>query len=277
MPSGICDVSEVFGDLGGILHRAADETNLAPVLARHVDGQLDAMNRRREAGDEQAPLGADKDFFKLAMHRAFAGRVALALDVGRILQERQHAFFAVLGKAVQIEQAVVGGRGIDLEIAGMQHHAERRVDGERHAIDQAVRHLQGMNRERADLEALSGTDLAQVGVVEKLVLVELIFDVGQGELGAPDGNIQFAENPGQGADVVFVAVREHDAAHMLAILQQVRNVGDDDVDAQQLGFGKHEAGVDHDDVVAVADGHAVHTELAHPAQRNNMQFSCWHY
>jgi hypothetical protein len=105
------------------------------------------------------------------------------------------------------------------------------------------------------------------------VFVELVFDVGQRELGGPDGNVQFAENPGQGADVVFVAVREHDAAHMLAILEQVRNVGNDDVDAQQLGLGEHQAGIDHDDVIAIADGHAVHTELAHPAQRNNMQFS----
>ena len=108
----------------------------------------------------------------------------------------------------------------------------------------------------------------RIGVVEKLVFVELIFDVSQRELGRPNRNIQFAENPRQGADVIFVAVREHDAAHMLAIFEQVRNVGDDDIDAQQLGFREHQAGVDHDDVVAEADGHAVHTELAHPAQRN---------
>ncbi len=97
------------------------------------------------------------------------------------------------------------------------------------------------------------------------MFVELVFDVGQRELGAPDGNIQFAENPRQGADVVFVAVRKDNAAHMLAIFEQVRNVGDDDVDAQQLGFGEHKPRVYHDDVIAEADGHAVHTELAHPA------------
>jgi hypothetical protein len=65
--------------------------------------------------------------------------------------------------------------------------------------------------------------------------------------------------------VVFVAVRKDDAAHMLAIFEQVRNVGNDDVDAQQLSFGEHQAGVNNDDVIAKADGHAVHTELAQPA------------
>ena len=139
-----------------------------------------------------------------------------------------------------------------------------------------MRYLQRMNGERSNLEAFSGTNFAQVGVIEELVFVELIFDIGQSELSAPDGNIQFAQNPGQGADVIFMAMRKDDAAHMLAILKQVRNVGDDDVDAQQLSFRKHEACVNHDDVVAIADGHAVHTELAHPTQRNYVQFSCWH-
>ena len=60
------------------------------------------------------------------------------------------------------------------------------------------------------------------------------------------------------------------------ILKQVRDVGNNDVDAQQLGFGKHQAGIDHDDVIAIADGHAVHPELAHPAERNYVQFPVWH-
>src|ERR1700681_4636290 len=133
-----------------------------------------------------------------------------------------------------------------------------------------------MNGEGSNLEAFSGTDFAQVGVVEELVFVELIFDVGQRELGRPNRNIQFTENPRQSADVIFVAVRKDDAAHVLAIFEKIGNVGDDDVDAQQLGFREHQAGVNYDNVIAKTDGHAVHTELAHPAQRNNMQFSSWH-
>ena len=108
------------------------------------------------------------------------------------------------------------------------------------------------------------------------MFVELIFDVGQCELGSPNGNVQFTENPGQAADVIFVAVGKDDAPHMLAIFKQVRNVGNDDVNTEQFGFGKHQPSVNHDDVVAIADGHAVHTELAHTAQRNNVQFSSCH-
>ena len=273
---GNLDVAQILGDLRGIVHRAPDERHLAPVLPRHFHRQLDAMDGGRKTGDEQPPLGVREDFVKLPPHRALARRVALALDVGRVLEQRQHAGLAVLGEGVQIEQPVVGRRGIDFEIAGMNDHAQRRVDRQRHAIHQAVRHLDGMDGERPDLETLARADLAQIGIVEQSVLFQLVFDVGQRELRAPDRHVQFAQNPGQRADVVFVAVGQNDAAHPLAVFGQVGDIGDDDVDAQQFGFGKHQAGVDDDNVVTPANGHAVHPELAQAAQGHDVQFSSWH-
>jgi hypothetical protein len=155
----------------------------------------------------------------------------------------------------------------------VQHHAERRVNRKSDAIHQAVRDLQGMNGEGSNLETFSRTNFAQIGRVEKLVFIELIFDVGKRELGGPDRDVQFAENPGQGSDVIFVPVRKHDAAHQFAIFDQIRNIGNNNIDAEQFGFGKHEPGIYDHDVIAIADGHAVHAELAHAAERNNMQFS----
>ncbi len=177
---------------------------------------------------------------------------------------------------MQVEKLVVGGRGIDFEIAGVNDDAERRVDRERDAIDQAVRDLDGMDGERSGLEALVGAHFAQVGVVEQAVLVEFVFDVGERELGAPDGDFEFGEHPGERADVVFVAVREDDSAHALAVLDEIRNVGDNDVDAEQFGFGEHESGIDDENVVSPADGHAVHAEFAEASERDNLQFSSGH-
>ena len=62
--------------------------------------------------------------------------------------------------------------------------------------------------------------------------------------------------------MIFVAVGENDSAHTLAVFGEIGNVRDHDVDAQQFGLGEHEARVDHDNVVAPADGHAVHAEFA---------------
>src|SRR5690348_13534776 len=101
-----------------------------------------------------------------------------------------------------------------------------------------------MDGEGSGLEAFIGAHLTQVGIVKQAVLVKFVFDIGQRELGTPDRNVEFGEHPGQRADVVFVAVGQDDAANALAILDEIRNVGDYDVDAKKFGFGEHESGVD---------------------------------
>ena len=68
------------------------------------------------------------------------------------------------------------------------------------------------------LNGSPGSNLVQFGVIQQAVFFELAFHVGQRELGAADRNVQLGQNPGQRADVVFVAVRQHDRPHVLAIL-----------------------------------------------------------
>src|ERR1019366_5704002 len=126
---------------------------------------------------------------------------------------------------MQIEKAVVGGRGVNLEIASVYDDAQRSMNGEGHAIHQAVRHLDGTDGEWANLDAVPGAHFVEIGVVEQAVFVEFVLDIGQGELRTPYRDIQFGENPGQSADVVFVSVGENDAAHPLPVLGEVGNVG----------------------------------------------------
>src|ERR1035438_10901509 len=71
-------------------------------------------------------------------------------------------------------------------------------------------------------------------------------------------------------------MREDNAANPLAVLDQVGDVGDHNVDPEQFSFGEHEPGVDYDNIVVPADRHAVHTELAEAPQGDNLQFSSWH-
>src|SRR5436305_1960922 len=67
-------------------------------------------------------------------------------------------------------------------------------------------------------------------------------------------------------------VGNDDAAHLVAALFQVGDVGDDQVDAQHRLLGEHEAAVDHDDVVAVLEGHHILADLFKAAQRDGAQF-----
>ncbi len=68
--------------------------------------------------------------------------------------------------------------------------------------------------------------------------------------------------------MVFVAVGEDDGANVSAVLFEVGDVRNDEVNAEELGFGKHHAGVDDEDVVAEPEGHHVHAEFAEAAERD---------
>ena len=161
---------------------------------------------------------------------------------------------------------------VDLEVAGVEHNADGGVDGKRDAVHQRVSDSDGHDAERPKGETATGKDFDELGVVEKAMLIELAFNVGQGELGAVDGHVEVGKDPGQAADVVLVAVGEDDAADLVAVFNQVGDVWHDDVDAEQLFFGEHEAGVDDEDVVAEAKCEAVHAELTESAERDYLQF-----
>jgi hypothetical protein len=45
----------------------------------------------------------------------------------------------------------------------------------------------------------------------------------------------------------------------------IRDIRDDDIDAEELFFGEHESGVDDEDVVAEAECQTIHAELTEPA------------
>ena len=75
--------------------------------------------------------------------------------------------------------------------------------------------------------------------------------------------------------MVFVAVGDDDAAQLFLALQQVADIGDDQVDAQHLFLGEHQAGIDDDDVVVVLDGHHVLADFAQAAEGDDLEFFFW--
>ena len=133
-----------------------------------------------------------------------------------------------------------------------------------------------LNGEGTESELFFGRDLDEGDFVEELVLFELAFDIGQREFGGVDGNLEFAEDPWKSADVVFVAVGKDDGADVFPVLGEVGDVGYDDVDAEQLRFREHEAGINDDYVVFPADREAVHSEFAEAAEGDDFQLICLH-
>src|SRR5258708_37463345 len=66
--------------------------------------------------------------------------------------------------------------------------------------------------------------------------------------------------------MVFVPVAEEDSEHLAAWLEQVRDVGQDEVDPQHVLLREHEPGVDDEDLVLPLERPHVDADLAKAAE-----------
>ena len=104
--------------------------------------------------------------------------------------------------------------------------------------------------------------------VVKTVFAELVVDERQRELGAVHGRrrIELFHEIRHAADMVFMPVREENAADLVFILDEIGDIGEDEVDARHLFGREDDARVDDDDVVPVLDGGHVLADLADAAK-----------
>ena len=71
--------------------------------------------------------------------------------------------------------------------------------------------------------------------------------------------------------MVLMTMREKDGFDFALVLQQICNVGNDDVNAEEFLVWKHDAGINDDDGSVRPECHHVHAEFAEPAQRNDFE------
>ena len=76
--------------------------------------------------------------------------------------------------------------------------------------------------------------------------------------------------------MVLVTVGENQATNVLTILKKESEIGNDDVDAQHVGVGKHHSGVDDDNIVTVSDGMTIHTKVTQAAEGDDLQLFIGH-
>src|SRR5208283_1012687 len=100
-----------------------------------------------------------------------------------------------------------------------------------------VRHADGLNGEWPDGELPLRLDLDQLDIVKQLVLFQLVFNIGQREFGGIHRHLQLVQDPGQPPNVILVPVGQNDGPHVFLVLNQVGDVGNDDVYAQELRLG----------------------------------------
>src|SRR5712692_226550 len=255
-------------DLHVVDHAPANEGHLTPHALGDVDHLLNAVNRRRKARQNHAPRRRAAQLFDARHNRELRRRKSGALHVGRVAEQREHAFIAIACESMQIEGSTVHGRLINLKVPRVNNHADRCADRQRHAINGAVRDRDELDFVRPNLHEAAGENFTKCGRLEEARFFETFLDERQREARSVNRYVQIAQNVRQRADVVFVAVSQDDGAHVRAVLLQIGGVGNDEVDAEELGFREHHARVDDDDVVAETQGQHVHSEFAETAERN---------
>ena len=131
-----------------------------------------------------------------------------------------------------------------------------------HGVRDRVADTEELDVEPADTKRFVGLDHVEFRAAEHTALAQLHADEAVGQPRCIHRDVQVLEDPWQGADVVFVAVCYQDGPYPGVVVQQVRDVGDGEIDSGGALVGEQHARVHDDDVAAVLDGHHVLADLA---------------
>ena len=182
-----------------------------------------------------------------------------------------HAFLAKPRERVEVGQLAVDRRVVELEVAGMHDDPDRCPQGDAHRVRDRVPDAERHDGERADRHLVAGLQGVERIVVE-LVLLDLVAQQAAGQRGRVDGHArELGEDVRQPSDMVLVRVRDEERPDVLAALLEIGHVGHDEVDAEHLLVGEHQAAVDDHDVVAVLEHVHVLADLADAAERQDAE------
>ncbi len=145
----------------------------------------------------------------------------------------------------------------------MDHATDGRRDGEAHAVGEAVASVEELKLEYARFNDIIFGDGVRVAPASRFGLAQLHLDEAAGQRSGVDGCVNtLFQQIGKGADVIFMAVGQEDASHIVKSCQHIVSIGNNDVDAVHVAAGEHEADVDDDKIVARFHHHHVLADFA---------------
>ena len=239
---------------------------------RGVDDLLDAVHMRGEGGDDHAARGGTHDIVDRGQQICFGGHETRNLGVGGVRQEQVHAFLPQTGEAGQVGDAAVQRELVHLEVARGQHGAGTGADRHGQAIGDGVVHGQEFEVEGTELLAFAFLDLDHIGLDP--VFLQLGLHERQRQTRGDQWDIcTFAQQVRDATDMVFVAVGEHEAHHIVQTVTDGREVRQDHVDAGVLFLGEEDTTVDDEQLATVFEDRHVAADLAEATQGHDPQGS----
>jgi len=150
----------VLGDRQVVHHGTADDGHFALVAGCRVEGLLDAVDVGGEGRDDDPAGTLAEELLERFPDGALGRSKAIAFGVRAIRHQQHHAVVPEVRQACHVGRFAVDRRLIHLEVAGVDHHANRRLDGERGSVRNAVRDVDELDFEWAELDDVAGLDLA---------------------------------------------------------------------------------------------------------------------
>ena len=208
---------------------------------------------------------------KCPAQRPLRGRKARPLGIRGFTQEREHALFADLREALQVDGISEHRRIIHLEVARMDHGSGRGVNRESSRIHDAVVRFNKLNAELSQVDGLSELDHLSLRAFQKVMFLQLILDDSHGQPGGVYRDVHLLQDVGQRTDMVLVSVRDHKALHLLDVILQIGDIRNHHVNAQHIVIGEGKSAVHHNNTVLVFEGSNVHTNLLQASQGDDLQ------
>jgi hypothetical protein len=194
------------------------------------------------------------------------------LGVRRVAEQQVDAAAPELCERPDIGLEPVDGRVVELPVPGVEDPPRVGLDDDGHRVGDRVGDTHELQVERPQREGLlPRLDLGEDRRRAESVLVELRLHERERQPRADHlADLERAQRVRQPADVVLVAVRDHDRADRPTL--EIRDIRQHQVDAEVLVPREREAGLDHDPVVAVLEHGHVLPDFAEPAERDDSEW-----
>ena len=239
------------------------------MLVRNVQKALEPERIGRERRDDDSLAAAGELAVEAVGDAALRGRKARALDVCGVAQEGKHALVSELAQARKIDHAVLRHR-VNFEVAREDERADRRFDREGHRVRDRVVHMNELNLEAPGLHDLTCLVRKELDLALEMMLLQLELHKPGCQPRTMDRAVELLHGIGNAADVVLVAVCQKHAADLFLILDQIRHVRDDKVDAVHVVLGESEATVDDNDILAVFENGHIFADLIKAPKGNDL-------
>ena len=211
-------ITDIQSGLYNVDHTAAHDHNLTSVISCRVHDLLYTVHVRSKCSDDDSRIARPVENIKEGLADSpLRHRIPRTLRVRGIRHQRQNAFLAKFCEPRQIDHVAVNRRIVNLEIARMEDHADRRCDRQRDRISDTVVGADKLNlvASERNLVPCLNTGKRRSG---HIALFELVLHKCQCQRGTEYRHMKFPQKERQRADMVLMAMRQHDTDDLVTVL-----------------------------------------------------------